>query len=46
LTTNFSAFDPGTLKKRLRDGHTEPGGIPWRSASARMNGFIAEPGWR
>jgi hypothetical protein len=29
-----------------RDDHTEPGPIPRSSAAARMNGLIAEPGWR
>jgi hypothetical protein len=45
LTTNLSS-PPGTSKKRLRDGHSELGLMPCRSASARMNGFMAEPGWR
>src|SRR5512133_1453165 len=46
LTTNFSLpFVCGTVKIRLRDGHTEPA-LYFFSASARMNGFIDEPGWR
>ncbi len=46
LTTNISLPPLCTRKKRLRDGYTAPGPMPWRSASAKMKGLIDEPGWR
>ena len=34
------------MKIFCRELHSEVGEMPCWSAAARMNGFIAEPGWR